>query len=128
VRRIAIILGIVTALIGAEGAWAAGSDAIRIAGPGAVVHGAVYDVTISGLADQRETAWVFVDYAGCAQTLAGELRRAPGSFQRFAVQGPFAEVTGWKSSSAGTDHACAYLTPRGRTQVLSSARQGFLIR
>ena len=122
------MVGIITTLVGAGAASAAGTDAIKIAGPGPVVHGAVYDVTISGFAEQRATAWVFVDYSGCARTLAGELRRAPGSFQRFGVQGPFAEVTGWKSSSAGTDHACAYLAPRGRTQVLSSARQAFLIR
>ncbi|HET9103370.1 MAG TPA: hypothetical protein VFN55_08440 [Solirubrobacteraceae bacterium] len=132
-RRIAVILGIGTALVGAAGAFAAGAsaagrDSIRIAGSGPVVRGSVYDVTISGFAAQRATAWLFVDYAGCARTLAGELRRAPSSAQHFAVQGPFAEVTGWKSSAAGTDHACAYLAPRGRTLVLSRARLAFPVR
>ena len=126
--RITVILAMVVALASAAGASAAATDSIKIAGPGRVLHGAVYDVTISGFATERSTAWLFVDYSGCARTLAGELHRAPGSFQRFAVQGPFAEVTGWKSSSAGMDHACAYLARRGRTSALSSARLSFLIR
>ena len=93
-----------------------------------MLHGAVYDVTISGFATQRSTAWLFVDYSGCAArwkaSYAGRRRRFSASESR----GRLAEVTGWKSSSAGTDHACAYLAPRGRTLLLSGARLSFLIR
>jgi hypothetical protein len=106
---------------------AAAVDSIRITDPGPVLAGNVYDLTITGVSLRHATAYLFVDYAGCAATLAGELRRAPHAYDSYSVSGSFAQVTGWKSSSPGTDHACAYLAARGG-RTLAAARMPFVIR
>jgi len=108
-------------------AAAAAVDSFRITDPGPVLAGSVYDLTITGVSLHHATAYLFVDYAGCAATLAGELRRAPHAYDSYSVSGSFAQVTGWKSSSPGTDHACAYLAARGG-RTLATARMPFVIR
>ena len=125
-KRCLVLIALLAATL-APAAAAAPVDAIRIAGPGPIAHGAVYDLTISGVAHRRAVAYLFVDYAGCAPTLADELRRAPHAYDSYPVDDSFAEVSGWKSSSAGTDHACAYLVTRGGTP-LATARIAFAIR
>ncbi len=125
---IVLLAGAATAAAGlAPAAGAAPVDAIRIAGPGPIARGAVYDLTVSGVAHRRAVAYVFVDYAGCLLTLAAELRRARHAYDSYPVVGSFAEVSGWKSSSGGTDHACAYLVTR-RGTPLATARIKFEIR
>ncbi|MDQ6731972.1 MAG: hypothetical protein M3022_17215 [Actinomycetota bacterium] len=102
-------------------------NAIRITDPAPVLTGSVYDLTISGVAHRRSTAYLFVDYAGCAPTQTAELRRSPHAYDSYPVAGSFDQVTGWKSSSPGTDHACAYLVARGGG-LLATARIPFVIR
>ena len=89
-------------------------DSIRVTDPGPVLAGSVYDLTITGVSVRHATAYLFVDYAARAATVSGELRRVPHAYDSYPVRGSFAQVTGWKSSSPGTDHACAYLVARER--------------
>ncbi|MEO8966587.1 MAG: hypothetical protein ABI355_03285 [Solirubrobacteraceae bacterium] len=128
-RVLLALLAVALATTAATAATAAVApvDAIRITDPGAVLTGSVYDLSISGVAHRRATAYLFVDYAGCAPTLTAELHRAPHAYDSYPVAGSFAQVTGWKSSSRGTDHACAYLVARGG-RLLATARTPFVIR
>ena len=70
-----------------------------------------YSIKLSGHAIGTKTLYLFVDYKTCASTPAGEHARASGDI--WTVQGNFSETSkGWKSPSAGPDHACAYLVKR----------------
>jgi hypothetical protein len=127
-RALPILLAAALALAAIAAAPAAAAvDSIRITDPGPVLAGSVYDLTITGVSLHHATAYLFVDYAGCAATLAAELRRAPHAYDGYSVSGSFAQVTGWKSSSPGTDHACAYLAAHGG-RTLATARMAFVIR
>lgn len=127
VKRCLVLIVLLAGAALASAAAATPGDAIRIAGSGPIARGAVYDLTVSGVAHRRAVAYLFVDYAGCSPTLAAELRRPPHAYDSYAVIGSFAEVSGWKSSSAGIDHACAYLVTR-RGTPLAIAHITFAIR
>jgi hypothetical protein len=134
VKRIAtfsaLAVGTVAAVLGAgSGPARAGAPAnqILITPPSHVRSQVVYDITVRGYVRRRATAYLFVDYSGCATTLTAEARRAQHAFYSYPVSGSFAEVSGWKSSSVGTDHACAYLIARAGTQ-LASARIALPVR
>ncbi|MGH2869141.1 MAG: hypothetical protein ACRDNK_16470 [Solirubrobacteraceae bacterium] len=123
-------LALATAVTGL-GQAAAGAarpgDRIRIVAPTLVRSQIVYDLTVQGFARRRASAYLFVDYSGCASSFAAEARRVPHAHDSYAVVGRFAEVSGWRSSSAGTDHACAYLVSHSGVQ-LASDRISFPIR
>ena len=93
---------------------------------GRIRPGAVYNVLIRGTARQRATAYVFVDYSGCARSLSVERRRSAGESDAYVVQGAFVKVSGWTSSSRGNDHACAYLVA-ARSHVLATARRSYRV-
>ena len=99
---------------------------IQISVTGRIRPGAVYNVLIRGTARQRATAYVFVDYSGCARSLSVERRRSAGESDAYVVQGAFVKVSGWTSSSRGNDHACAYLVA-ARSHVLATARRSYRV-
>jgi hypothetical protein len=103
------------------------ADQIQVSVPARVNQRSVYDVTIRGFSRTHATAYVFIDYSACARSFAAERRRAPNESDDYAVKGSFAEVSGWKSSSADIDHACAYLIATPSGSVLASARLSFEI-
>jgi hypothetical protein len=102
------------------------SEHIQISAPSRVKQHQVYDVTIRGFSRHRATAYLFVDYSGCARSLAVEKHRASSESDSYSVKGSFAEISGWKSSSTGVDHACAYLVTGGG-QLLSRAKLAFSV-
>jgi hypothetical protein len=102
------------------------ANRVAIAIPGPVRAGRIYNVVLSGVSASHATAYLFVDYAGCAATLAGERRRAAAASDSYGVRGGFSEVTGWSSSSAGTDHACAYLVAAGG-HLLATTRRAYRV-
>jgi hypothetical protein len=93
-----------------------------------VSKGSVYDVTLTGYARRRATAYVFIDYLKCAPTLAAENQRDAQESYVYKVRGRFAQTTGWKSAAGGTDHACAYLVSPATGALLAVARQAFQVR
>jgi hypothetical protein len=99
---------------------------IQISVTGRIRPGAVYNVLIRGTARQRATAYVFVDYSGCARSLSVERRRSAGESDAYVVQGAFVKVSGWTSSSRGNDHACAYLVAAS-SHVLATARRSYRV-
>jgi hypothetical protein len=124
----ALALATLVATLGQAAAGAAPpGNQIEIVAPTAARSRIVYDLTVHGFARHRASAYLFVDYSGCAARFTAEARRAPHAYDGYAVVGSFAKVSGWKSSSAGTDHACAYLVDRSRVQ-LASDRISFPIR
>jgi hypothetical protein len=124
----ALALATLAAGLGRAGADAARSgNQIKILAPTPVHSKIVYDLTVQGFARRRASAYLFVDYSGCAASFAAEARRIPHAYDSYSVLGTFAEVSGWKSSSAGTDHACAYLVDRSGVQ-LASDRISFPVR
>ena len=126
--RLALALAALVAGLGQAAASAARTgNKIEIIAPTLVRSQIVYDVIVQGFARRRATAHLFVDYSGCAATFAAEARRAPHAAYSYPVLGSFAKVSGWKSSSAGTDYACAYLVGRSGVQ-LASDRISFPIR
>ena len=127
VKRVALLVA-VSATLAAQAATAvaAGRDTIRIIPPGVVVRNTTFDLTIVGRARHRAVAFLFVDYLGCAPTLAAELRRDARASDRYVVDGAFAELSGWVPPSAGTDYACAYLVSHGVR--LASARLPVTVR
>ncbi|MEO6858097.1 MAG: hypothetical protein ABI323_05855 [Solirubrobacteraceae bacterium] len=102
------------------------ANTIQISVTGRIHAGAVYDLLVKGTARERATAYVFVDYAGCARSLSVERRRTGGELDAYAVQGAFVKMSGWKSSSRGNDHACAYLVAGGG-HVLATARRSYRV-
>lgn len=102
-------------------------DRIQVAAPAQAQASHVYDVTISGYARRRAHAYVFIDYGGCASSLAVERQRAANQSDGYVVKGGFAETSGWKSPAPGEDHACAYLVASGSGAVLATARQSYRI-
>ena len=84
--------------------------------PRHIKKGSVYDVTLRGYSHHRAKAWLFIDYSGCATSFAVEKRRAAEEADSYLVKGKFSEISGWKSSSTGLDHACAYLVVRWRAR------------
>jgi hypothetical protein len=99
---------------------------IQISVTGRIRPGAVYNVLIRGTARQRATAYVFVDYSGCARSLLVERRRSAGESDAYVVQGAFVKVSGWTSSSRGNDHACAYLVAAS-SHVLATAQRNYRV-
>ena len=85
-------------------------------------------MTIQGFSRVPAVAYLFVDYSPCARSFAVEHRRAPRESDVYAVRGSFDEISGWRSRSAGTDHACAYLISRRCGVLLASISDTFRIR
>ncbi len=129
VRICAVALAGVLLLAAAAAPAAAGaassSDQITVTVPTHVEQRTVYDVTIHGFSSKSAIAYLFVDYAGCARSFVAERSRAPAESDFYAVRGTFAKVSGWKSSSAGSDHACAYLVGKTTGALLAQARVDF---
>ncbi len=111
----------------ASAAVAAPADQISVTIPAHVSQRTVYNVTLKGFSRRRAIAYLFMDYTGCARTFAAEHKRAPKQADYYSVRGTFAEVSGWKSSSSGADHACAYLISRGSGTLLAKARMSFVV-
>jgi hypothetical protein len=123
----ALALATLVVGLGQAAADAMRTNHITIVAPTSVRSQIVYDLTVQGFARRRASAYLFVDYSGCAASFAAEARRVPHTYDSYPVLRSFAEVSGWKSSSAGTDHACAYLVDRSGVQ-LASDRISFPIR
>jgi hypothetical protein len=100
---------------------------IAIDAPGSATARRAYNITIHGFAHRRATAFLFVDYLGCAKSFGVERRRARSASYSYSVKGGFTEVSGWQSSTAGVDHACAYLIGHKSGDVLAAARTSFQI-
>lgn len=90
--------------------------------PSQAKRASVYDVTISGFSRRRATAYLFIDYQGCARSFATEQSRADSESDTYSVKGRFAETTGWKSSQVGIDHACAYLVSTAGSVLATDKR------
>lgn len=125
VRICAIALVVAISITGA--AAAATANTISITVPPLVTHKIVYDLTIQGFSRKRAVAYLFVDYAGCARSFTAEHKRATNESDFYSVRGRFTEVSGWKSSSTGTDHACAYLVGRKSGKLLAKTHVTFQI-
>ena len=112
----------------AVAAVAAKANQIKIAVSSDPTVGATYNVTLRGASHGPATAWLFVEYSGCAKSFAAERQQAPGkSFVHYRVNGSFTRISGWASNSAVLDHACAYLVAKGSQTTLSQARVSFRI-
>jgi hypothetical protein len=109
------------ALAGATPALAGATELVRIAVAPNVHSGSVYNMTLLGQSQRRVRAYLFVDYSGCARSFGVERQRNPDAFDSYRVQGSFSEISGWRSSAPGTDHACAYLVAAGG-RVLARSR------
>jgi hypothetical protein len=105
----------------------AGANRIAIDSPDGARARRGYNITIHGFAHRRARAFIFVDYLGCARSFGVERRRAGKAWYSYAVTGAFSKVSGWKSSTAGVDHACAYLIDHRSGRVLATARIAFRI-
>lgn len=110
-------------------AEAASTNRIAITMPAYVVHSKhnSYAVTLSGYSRRRAIAYLFLDYAGCARSFSAERQRARNASEYYGVRGSFRQVTNWKSSSPGIDHACAYLISRASGTLLAKARVAFTV-
>jgi hypothetical protein len=127
-RKIGVCLVAVCAVLWVAGyAFGAPRNTIAVSVPKHVKNGRVYNVTIRGFARHRDRAYLFIDYAGCATSFKAEDLRANKESDTYVVKGNFMEISGWKSSATGTDHACAYLLTRGSHQLVARARLSFEI-
>jgi hypothetical protein len=124
----ACLVALLGALWIAPPALGARRSRITITVPAQVKKKTVYDVTIQGFARRRAIAYLFLDYNGCAKSFTGERQRAGKAHRKYAVHGTFAKVSGWNSSTAGIDHACAYLIGPRSGKVIASRRVAFRIR
>lgn len=135
VRICAVALLGVLAIAGVAGA--ASTNRIVITAPAYIVHSqkSAYAFTLSGYSRRRGIAYLFLDYEGCLRSVAAERQRVdnengaanPKPYEYYGVRGSFTEVSDWKSSSAGTDHACAYLISRASGTLLTAARMSFVV-
>ena len=100
---------------------------IKISLPAHIRRYSVYDVTIQGFSRVPAVAYLFVDYSPCARSFAVENRRARRESDVYPVKGRFDEISGWRSNSAGTDHACVYLVSRRSRVLLASIFDTFSI-
>lgn len=126
-RAGACLVALVGALWIAPAASAASGNRIAIAVSPHVRKQHPYNVSIQGFARRSATAYLFIDYAGCAKPFAAERQRAGKAHQRYAVKGAFTKVSGWNSSAAGVDHACAYLIGLQSRTVVASKQVAFRI-
>ena len=129
VKRLVICAAAVLGAFSVAGVAVAAQRAveIQISIPAHIRRHTVYDVTIQGFSRVPAVAYLFVDYSRCARSFAVEHRRAPREADVYAVRGTFDEVSGWRSSSAGTDHACVYLISRSSRLLLASIFDTFAI-
>lgn len=126
-RRIGACVAILSATLGMAGAAAASRlEHITISTPRHVKKDDVYDVTLGGYSHHRARAWLFIDYSGCARSFTVEKQRASQEADSYLVKGRFSEISGWKSSTTGVDHACAYLVLGGH--VAARAKTAFSVR
>ncbi len=86
-----------------------------------------YAVTVIGFSTRKEKAVLFVDYASCGSTPAVEVHRLDAELA-YTVKGAFSKVSGWKSSLARRDHACAYLVDRKTGRVLARGSRTYPVR
>lgn len=100
---------------------------VQIALPAHIRRYSVYDVTIQGFSRVPAVAYLFVDYSPCARSFAVEHRRARRESDVYPIKGRFDEISGWRSNSAGTDHACVYLVSRRPRVLLASIFDTFSI-
>ena len=90
--------------------------------------GTSYNVTVRGFSAKMATAYLFIDYEGCARSFAAEYQRASRELARWRhVKGSFIKVSGWDSNTALTDHACAWLIAKRSKTVLATDRVTFKI-
>jgi hypothetical protein len=69
-----------------------------------------YKIKMHGHATGTKILYVFLDYAGCRRTPAGEHKRANGYI--WQVSGDYTEVGIGTSPHSGTNHVCAYLVKK----------------
>lgn len=130
-RALSLVFGLAVLVLAlwplaAGPAGAASGNRLRITIPVPARRGATYDVVITGSAATPATAYLFLDYAGCAASAGAERRRSGAPAESYGVSGVFSEVGGWRSSSPAVDHACGYLVDRGGHQ-LASARRAYRV-
>jgi hypothetical protein len=112
----------------ATAALAAAANRIAIGVSSDPTVGMTYNITLRGTSHGPATAWMFLEYAGCAKSFAAERKSAPSaSFVHYRVNGRFVRTSGWSSNSAVMDHACAYLVTKKSQKLLARARVSFTI-
>jgi hypothetical protein len=129
VKRLVICAAAVLGAFSVAGAAVAAQRAvqIQISLPAHIRRHSVYDVTIQGFSPVPAVAYLFVDYSPCVRSFTVELRRARRESDAYPVRGRFDEISGWRSNSAGTDHACVYLVSRRSRLLLASTFDTFSI-
>jgi hypothetical protein len=104
-RRAALTAGALLVIFAAT-ALAAGNT-LHVHAPSNAQVAQKYKIKMRGHATGTKVLYVFLDYAGCRQTPAGEHQRANGYI--WQVSGDYTEVGIGTSPHGGTNHVCAYL-------------------
>jgi hypothetical protein len=103
--RVPLITGALLAVFAAT-ALAAGNT-LHVHAPSNATALEKYEVKLDGHAVGTKRLYVFLDYAGCRRTPAGEHQRANGFI--WQVSGDYSKVGLGRSPHSGTNHICAYL-------------------
>ena len=88
----------------------AASNTLSVHVPSNATANQKYKIKMHGHATGTKILYVFLDYAGCQQTPAGEHKRANGYI--WQVSGDYSEVGIGTSPHSGTNHVCAYLVKK----------------
>src|SRR6185437_3332589 len=107
-RRAPAVAAAVLAIFAAT-ALAAGNT-LHVHVPSSATAGQRYKIKMHGFARGTKILYVFLDYAGCRRTPAGEHQRANGYI--WQVSGDYSEVGIGSSPHSGTNHVCAYLVKK----------------
>lgn len=107
-RRASLIAGAVLAMF--AGTALAAGNTLHVHAPSNATANQKYKLRMHGYARGTKILYVFLDYAGCRRTPAGEHRRANGYI--WQVSGTYAEVGIGRSPHSGTNHVCAYLVKK----------------
>jgi hypothetical protein len=95
---------------------------------GTPTHPETYTVSVHGYARRPASAYLFIDYRGCAKSFAAEYKRTVKAGRaHWAVLGSFHNPSYWGSDGAGPDHACAYLLAKGTRTLLARRSVPFRI-
>lgn len=107
-RRATVIAGALLVMFAAPALAAVNTLHVRV--PSDARAAQKYKIKMHGYARGTKILYVFLDYAGCRQTPAGEHQRANGYI--WQVSGTYSEVGVGSSPHSGTNHVCAYLVKK----------------
>ena len=109
------LLGVL-AIAGA--AAAAPTDQISVTSRVHVSQRTIYDVHDQRVLAQARDRLPVHRLHGVRADFRRRAQARPQEADYYSVHGTFTEVSGWKSSSSGSDHACAYLIGRASGKLL----------